>query len=82
MFTAVKLVKLQMGERKTGHLLLRDRKLLVKIDNERYFFALCTKVHLFCVNLRVVMQYINLSVQDKKLRLLLSVSETLMPLRP
>ncbi len=31
--------------------------------------------------IRVGMQYINLSVQDEKLRLLLSVSEILMPLR-
>lgn len=37
---------------------------------------------LLCVNLRVVMQYINLSVQNGKLSLLLSVFEMLMSLRP
>lgn len=57
------------GERKTGHLSLKDRKPLVKTDRERYFLTFCTVLLLFCVNLRVVMQYINLLLQDENLSL-------------
>lgn len=71
------------GKRKTGHLLLRDKKLLIKTDNERFFFfffyILYSSISILC---GAVMQYINLSMQDEKLRLLVSVSEILMSLQP
>ena len=69
-FKAVKRGGAAAGWHKINRLLLRSRKQPIKWIMKDTFSVFCMTVHLFCVNLRVVMQRINLSARDKKLRLL------------